>query len=102
MELQLEQPLVTICIPTYNRPEMLRQSLQSVLWQSYRHLEVIVSDNASDTDTAAVVDSVGDDRVRVDRLATNIGLHRNMSRCLHLGTGSVSYTHLTLPTTPYV
>jgi glycosyltransferase involved in cell wall biosynthesis len=88
MELQFEQPLVTICIPTYNRPEMLRQSLQSVLWQSYRHVEVIVSDNASNTDTTAVVDSFGDDRVRVDRLATNIGLHRNMSRCLHLGTGS--------------
>lgn len=82
-----EQPLVTICIPTYNRPEMLRQSLQSVLAQSYRHLEVIVSDNASDTDTAAVVDSFGDDRVRVDRLATNIGLHGNLSRCLHIGTG---------------
>jgi glycosyltransferase involved in cell wall biosynthesis len=88
MELHLsEQPLVTICIPTYNRPEMLRHSLQSVLCQSYRHLEVIVSDNASDTDTAAVVDSFGDDRVRVDRLATNIGLHGNLSRCLHLGTG---------------
>jgi glycosyltransferase involved in cell wall biosynthesis len=88
MELHLsEEPLVTICIPTYNRPEMLRHSLQSVLRQSYRQLEVIVSDNASDTDTAAVVDSFGDDRVRVDRLDANIGLHGNMSRCLHLGTG---------------
>ena len=82
-----EQPLVTICIPTYNRPEMLRESLQSVLWQSYQHLEVIVSDNASDTETAAVVESFGDDRVRVDRLESNIGLHGNLSRCLHLGTG---------------
>ena len=88
MELhQSEQPLVTICIPTYNRPEMLRHSLQSVLCQSYRHLEVIVSDNASETDTAAVVDSFGDDRVQIDRLDANIGLHGNMSRCLHLGTG---------------
>jgi glycosyltransferase involved in cell wall biosynthesis len=88
MELRLSnEPLVTICIPTYNRPEMLRQSLQSVLLQSYRNFEVIVSDNASDTDTAAVVDSFGDHRVRVDRLPANIGLHRNMSRCLQLGTG---------------
>jgi glycosyltransferase involved in cell wall biosynthesis len=88
MELHMsEQPLVTICIPTYNRPEMLRHSLQSVLQQSYKHLEVIVSDNASDTDTAAVVDSFSDDRVRVDRLDANIGMHGNMSRCLHLGTG---------------
>ena len=66
---------------------MLRHSLQSVLRQSYGHLEVIVSDNASETDTAAFVDSFGDDRVRVDRLDANIGLHGNLSRCLHLGTG---------------
>jgi glycosyltransferase involved in cell wall biosynthesis len=82
-----EQPLVTICIPTYNRPDMLRQSLQSVLWQSYANLEVIVSDNASDTDTGAVVAAFGDDRVRVDRLDTNVGLHGNLTRCLHLGRG---------------
>lgn len=82
-----EQPLVTVCIPTHNRPEMLRHSLQSVLDQSYRRIEVIVSDNASDTDTAAVVDSFGDNRVRIDRLDANIGLHGNMSRCLRLGTG---------------
>ena len=84
---QSEQPLVTICIPTYNRPEMLRHSLQSVLWQSYQNLEVIISDNASDTDTAAIVNSFGDDRVLLDRLGTNIGLHGNLSRCLHLGSG---------------
>ena len=88
MELQLsEQPLVTICIPTYNRPEMFAIVCRACSTQSYGHLEVIVSDNASDTDTAAVVDSFGDDRVRVDRLDANIGLHGNMSRCLHLGTG---------------
>ena len=83
----LDKPLVTICIPTYNRPDMLRVSLQSVLWQSYRNLEVIVSDNASDSDTRAVVDSFGDGRVRVDRLQANIGLHGNLTRCLHLGNG---------------
>ena len=82
-----EQPLVTVCIPTYNRPDTLRHSLRSVLEQSYRHLEVIISDNASDTDTEAVVNSFADDRVRIDRLATNIGLHGNMTRGLHLGSG---------------
>ena len=54
------QPTVTVCIPTYNRPEMLRASLQSVLWQSYRDIEVIVSDNASVTDTFEVVESFAD------------------------------------------
>ena len=81
------RPLVTVCIPTYNRPEMLRASLQSVLWQSLRDIEVIVSDNASSTDTEAVVAAFGDPRVRIDRLDHNIGLHGNLSRCLRLGSG---------------
>lgn len=83
----MSNPLVTICIPTYNRPDMLRASLQSVLWQSYRNIEVIVSDNASETDTLAVVESFGDPRVSLDRLDENIGLHGNLSRALQLGTG---------------
>lgn len=80
-------PTVTVCIPTFNRPDMLRASLQSVLWQSFRDIEVIVSDNASETDTVEVVESFGDPRVRIDRLDHNIGLFGNLSRCLHLGRG---------------
>ncbi len=83
----VDHPTVTVCIPTYNRPEMLRASLQSVLWQSYRDFEVIVSDNASETDTVGVVESFGDPRVRIDRLDENIGLFGNLTRCLHLGSG---------------
>jgi glycosyltransferase involved in cell wall biosynthesis len=40
-------PLVSVCIPTYNRPAGLRKTLESVCGQSYPHLEIIVSDNAS-------------------------------------------------------
>jgi glycosyltransferase involved in cell wall biosynthesis len=80
--------LVTVCIPTFNRPEMLRQSLQSVLWQSYPELEVIISDNASTTDTEAVVAEFGDPRVHLDRLPENIGLFGNLSRALHVGSGT--------------
>jgi glycosyltransferase involved in cell wall biosynthesis len=52
-----------VCIPTYNRSGLLRSSLQSVLWQSLRDIEVIVSDNASTDDTEDVVRSLGDPRV---------------------------------------
>lgn len=82
-----ERPVVSVCIPTFNRPEMLRRSLQSVLWQSLRDIEVIVSDNAATTDVAAVIAEFDDPRVIHDRLETNIGLFGNLTRCLHLGTG---------------
>jgi len=80
-------PTVTVCIPTYNRSGLLRSSLQSVLWQSLRDVEVIVSDNASTDDTEDVVRSLGDPRVIYDRNPENLGLFANLSRCLGLGSG---------------
>ncbi len=82
-----QQPAVTVCIPTFNRRELLSRSLQSVLEQSLEDAEIIISDNASTDDTEEYVRSIRDPRVRYDRLPTNIGLFGNLSRCLSLGTG---------------
>jgi glycosyltransferase involved in cell wall biosynthesis len=80
-------PAVTVCIPTYNRRELLAASLQSVRDQTFKDVEIIVSDNASTDDTADYVRSLNDPRIRYDRLPENIGLFGNLSRCLQLGRG---------------
>lgn len=49
------EPLVSIGIPTYCRPEELRRCLEGLIGQTYRNLEVIVSDNASPSDATAKV-----------------------------------------------
>jgi glycosyltransferase involved in cell wall biosynthesis len=41
------QPLVTIGIPTYNRPQLLKRALTAVANQSYENLQVLVSDNCT-------------------------------------------------------
>jgi len=41
------KPLVSVGIPAYNRPEGLRRTLESITGQTYRNLEIIVSDNCS-------------------------------------------------------
>jgi glycosyltransferase involved in cell wall biosynthesis len=46
------QPLVSILIPTHNRPEYFEIALKSALAQSYENFEVVVSDNSSDDLTA--------------------------------------------------
>ena len=43
-------PLVTVVIPTYNRPGYLKNAIRSVLNQTYPNLEIIVVDDASDLD----------------------------------------------------
>ena len=49
------QPLVSVGIPTYNRPEGLRRTLECITSQSYRNLQIIVSDNCSPSEEPAKV-----------------------------------------------
>lgn len=65
--------LLTVVIPTYNRAAYLRVAIQSVLDQTYQDFEILVSDNASSDNTADVVASFGDARIRYHRHARNIG-----------------------------
>lgn len=47
MEVNGVNPLVSVCIPTYNNPDGLRKTLDCITGQSYKDLEIIVSDNCS-------------------------------------------------------
>lgn len=42
-----KEPLVSVGIPTYNRPEGIKRTLECITGQTYRNLEIIVSDNCS-------------------------------------------------------
>ncbi len=61
-------------MPTYNRAALLRRALDSVLAQTHRDLRVLISDNASEDDTAAVCESYerGDPRVHYARQPVNV------------------------------
>lgn len=55
-----EKPLLSICIPTYNRSAYLKKSLDSIISQNEfldGTVEVVISDNASTDDTKEVVES---------------------------------------------
>ncbi|MDF2798198.1 MAG: putative N-acetylgalactosaminyl-diphosphoundecaprenol glucuronosyltransferase [Devosia sp.] len=66
-------PLVSVILPTFNRAHSLPTAMGSVLTQSCRDLELIVVDDASSQDIAAVVREVNDPRVRLVRRPVNGG-----------------------------
>lgn len=73
------RPLLSICIPTYNREGFLRECLQSLLLDGVRDdVEVLVSDNASTDQTLRVLEEFRDVLpLRWIVQASNIGADRN-------------------------
>ena len=67
--------LVSVVVPCYNGARYLRATLDSVLRQTHRVLELIVVDDCSTDDSPAIVEAlaVQDPRVRLLRLARNHG-----------------------------
>ena len=51
----ISQPLVSICIPTFNGAKFIREALSSVLNQTYQNIEIIISDDRSDDDTVRII-----------------------------------------------
>lgn len=65
--------LVSIVMPTHNRPALLREAIDSVLQQSHRNFELLVVDDASGPETAALLRAIDDPRVRAFRREANGG-----------------------------
>lgn len=91
-------PLISILVPTYRRPELLRQALLSALAQTAapRH-EIVVVDNdpagdAGTLDTLGWLDDVPPLRYFVNQ--SNLGMTGNWNRCLELARGEwVTFLH---------
>lgn len=83
------KPLVTIGIPTFNRAELLKRSIESTLCQDYSMIEVIISDNASTDDTQNICQefSKKDGRVRYVRQSSNLGATANFLEVLKRALG---------------
>ena len=87
-------PLLSVCIPTYNRAPYLNQAISSIFSQDMSDwgdkVEVCVSDNASTDDTCAVIAKFRNREqlnVVYHRNATNLGADRNYLKAVDLARG---------------
>ena len=55
---------VSIVMPAFNAEACVKKSIESVLAQTYRNLEIILVDDGSTDGTAAIVKSSGDPRIK--------------------------------------
>lgn len=82
-----ELPLVCICVPTFNVASTVRETLKSILAQTYPNLVVRVSDNASTDETLNIIESLADSRITIHRHDENVGGEGNFNRCIQLAEG---------------
>jgi FkbM family methyltransferase len=79
-------PLVSIIVPVYNGEKYLRESMDSILGQSYPRTEIIVMDDASTDATPMILESYGR-RIRVIRQPQNRGIYANANDGIALARG---------------
>lgn len=60
----IRDPFVSICVPTHNRAPFIGKTLESALTQTYPNFEVVVVDDGSTDNTAAIMAQICDPRVR--------------------------------------
>lgn len=82
-----KQPLVSVCIPTYNNADYIEETIRCVLNQTYQNIELIVVDDQSKDDTVEVVKAISDDRLKLFINEKNLGMSGNWNRCMELCKG---------------
>ncbi|HEU0086639.1 MAG TPA: glycosyltransferase family 2 protein [Pseudonocardiaceae bacterium] len=85
-----DDTLVSIGLPVRNGEQFLAGAVRSVLAQDHHHLELVISDNASDDGTQEICREFAqsDPRVRYYRQSENIGLLNNFIRVQELAAGT--------------
>lgn len=89
-EQRSEKPLVSIGIPTYNRPIELRRILRQLLSQSYQNIEIIILDNCStinEVEQAAIDFSEKYTNVKYFKNEKNLGVLKNAAELINYANG---------------
>jgi glycosyltransferase involved in cell wall biosynthesis len=81
------EPLTSICIPAYNAEQFIAETLDSALAQTYPHIEIVVSDDASTDRTVEIVSSYGEQGVRLIKQARNVGRYGNCNAVILASSG---------------
>jgi len=91
MDIDAGSELVSVCIPTCDRPERLREALESCFAQTYQNFEVIVGDDSRSSASelvAAEFHARFPGKIRYQRNLSRLGQAENVNSLFRLAAGS--------------
>ena len=79
-------PLVSIVMCTYNGAEYIREQLDSIINQTYQHLEIVIVDDCSTDNTPQIVEEYGqkNDRINFYQNKQRLGYNKNFEKAICL------------------
>jgi glycosyltransferase involved in cell wall biosynthesis len=83
-------PLVSILCPTYNSENFIEKTLESILSQDYRNLEIIISDDASTDKTVEIIQRISKNyprKIKLNINQVNLGITKNCNVILNMCNG---------------
>ncbi|MDZ7959093.1 MAG: glycosyltransferase family 2 protein [Aulosira sp. DedQUE10] len=78
---------ISVCVPTFNRVDLLPYAIESVIKQSYQDFELIVCDDGSSDGTPELMLQYADNRIKYIRHQQNIGKSNNMRSGFNAASG---------------
>ena len=88
-----KEPLISIIMPVYNRQDLLHHSIDSIINQSYKNIELIIIDDASNRKTKEILSSYKDSRISLLTNATNYGCYPSVNMALNMCNGTYITVH---------
>src|SRR6478736_1339154 len=88
MSLEMRMPTVSICIPSYKRPDLLKVALDSCLAQTFQDFEIVIVDDSPDLESEKLVRSIsGKQPISYVRNPRRTGQANSKNQLLDLAEG---------------
>jgi glycosyltransferase involved in cell wall biosynthesis len=85
----IESPLISVLLSVYNDDKNIKTSIDSILSQSYKNIELLVMDDCSTDKTYDILKDIKDRRLRIFRNKDNQGLTKSLNILIKESKGQI-------------
>lgn len=80
-------PQITVLMPVYNGEKYLQDAINSILAQTYKNFELLIIDDGSVDNSAAIIKSINDKRIVYIKNEENLGISKSLNKGISLAKG---------------